>query len=65
MYMFSTTFGTTIVSILLCMEIPGPFAMARQCSPDQGQMYINEGRYRDAIREFSCLVEAQPTQVEG
>lgn len=23
-------------------------------------MYINEGRYRDAIREFSCLVDAQP-----
>jgi tetratricopeptide (TPR) repeat protein len=47
------------------MHILGPSAMARQCSPEQGQIYINEGRYRDAIREFSCLVEAQPTQVEG
>jgi hypothetical protein len=47
------------------VHILTPFAIARQCSPEQGQIYINEGRYRDAIREFSCLVEAQPTEVEG
>src|SRR5574338_58437 len=63
--MFSTTFRVTIVSSLVCVLLPGSFAIARQCSPEQGQIYINEGRYRDAIREFSCLVETHPTEVEG
>ena len=63
--MFSTTFRVTIVSSLVCVLLPGSFAIARQCSPEQGQIYINEGRYRDAIREFSCLVDTQPTEVEG
>jgi Flp pilus assembly protein TadD len=40
-------------------------AKAGRCTAEQGQLYINQGRYRDAIREFSCLVEAQPTEVEG
>ena len=31
----------------------------------QGQRFIDEGRYRDAIREFTCVIEAQPTEVEG
>jgi hypothetical protein len=32
---------------------------------EQRQIYINEGRYRDAIREFACVIEGQPTEVEG
>ena len=35
------------------------------CSAEQGQIYIDEGRYEQAIREFTCLIEAQPTEVEG
>lgn len=63
--MSSTTFSPPIVLTLLFTAIFGPVAIARQCNPEQGQIYINEGRYRDAIREFSCLVETQPTEVEG
>ena len=37
----------------------------RECSAEQGQIYIDEGRYTQAIREFTCLIEAQPTEVEG
>jgi hypothetical protein len=37
----------------------------RQCSLEQRQIYINEGRYREVIREFACVIEAQPTEVEG
>src|SRR5215813_9287059 len=37
----------------------------RECSAEQGQIYIDEGRYEQAIREFTCLIEAQPTEVEG
>jgi hypothetical protein len=32
---------------------------------EQGQIYIDEGRSRDAIREFTCVIEGQPTEVEG
>jgi tetratricopeptide (TPR) repeat protein len=36
-----------------------------QCSAEQGQIYIDQGRYRQAIREFTCLIDANPTEVEG
>jgi tetratricopeptide (TPR) repeat protein len=65
MCMSSTAFLAPIVFALLFTPILRPVATARQCSPEQGQIYINEGRYREAIREFSCLVEAQPTEVDG
>jgi hypothetical protein len=35
------------------------------CSAEQGQLYIDQGRYRQAIREFTCLIEAEPTEAEG
>jgi len=38
---------------------------AWQCSLEQGQIYIDEGRYRDAIREFTWVIEGQPTEVEA
>jgi len=38
---------------------------AQKCSAEQGQALIEAGRYKDAIREFTCLVEADPTGVEG
>ena len=38
---------------------------AERCTAEHGQLFIDEGRYRDAIREFTCVIEAQPTEVEG
>src|SRR5262249_50826715 len=40
-------------------------ASASQCTPAQGQLLIDAGRYKDAIREFSCVIAAEPTGVEG
>src|SRR5262245_33365562 len=40
-------------------------APKKGCSAAQGQAYIDQGRYDQAIREFSCLVAAQPTEAEG
>ena len=31
---------------------------------EQGQIYIDEGCYRDAIPEFTCVIEGQSTEVE-
>ena len=42
-----------------------PLAADSACSAEQGQIFINEGRYRQAIQEFTCLIEAQPSGVEG
>jgi hypothetical protein len=36
-----------------------------QCTIQQGQRFIDEGRYKDAIREFTCVIDANPTEVEG
>lgn len=36
-----------------------------KCTAEQGQAYIDEGRYDKAIHEFTCLVNAAPTDVDG
>jgi tetratricopeptide (TPR) repeat protein len=36
-----------------------------KCTAEQGQSYIEQGRYEQAIREFSCRIEQDPTAVEG
>ena len=36
-----------------------------RCTAEQGQLFIEEGRYEHAIREFTCVIKAQPTEVEG
>jgi tetratricopeptide (TPR) repeat protein len=38
---------------------------AAQCSAEQGQTFIDEGRYERAIREFTCLIEREPTDIGG
>jgi tetratricopeptide (TPR) repeat protein len=35
------------------------------CTAEAGQAFIDEGRYSHAVREFTCVIEAQPTEVEG
>ena len=39
---------------------PGP-----KCTAAQGQALIGQGRYRDAVREFTCVIAADPTAVDG
>lgn len=38
---------------------------ANACTPAQGQSLIDQGQYEDAILVFTCLIDAQPTEVEG
>jgi hypothetical protein len=35
------------------------------CSAEKGQLLIDEGRYQQAVREFTCVIAAHPTEVEG
>ena len=38
---------------------------AQGCSAAKGQSLIDQGRYEQAIREFSCVIESDPTSAEG
>jgi tetratricopeptide (TPR) repeat protein len=56
--------GGAVVSAKVSEAEPGDSA-AERCSAETGQLFINEGRYEHAIREFTCVINAQPTGVEG
>ena len=38
---------------------------ASNCTADRGQLLIDQGRYKQAINEFTCVIEAHPTDVDG
>lgn len=40
-------------------------AKADQCTAGQGQLFINSGKYQQAVDEFTCVINAQPDEVEG
>jgi len=35
------------------------------CSAADGQQHIDAGRFEAAVQEFSCVIDAAPTAVEG
>ncbi len=48
--------------------VVGPTGLAGAqppCTAEQGQTLIDEGRYKQAIKEFTCLIDAQPTDADG
>jgi len=66
--MFRKVFAIIILLTLLTgvgLGAAGSARAATVCTSEQGQLYINEGHYEDAINEFTCLIEAHPTEVEG
>jgi len=64
-----TAFGQgTIISSPSGMDgsgIEAEHQKAPRCSVVSGQLLIDQGRYEQAIREFTCLIEGDPTDVEG
>jgi tetratricopeptide (TPR) repeat protein len=36
-----------------------------KCTSQRGQDFLDAGRYDHATREFTCVIEAQPTAIEG
>jgi tetratricopeptide (TPR) repeat protein len=50
----------------ICVTAPAGGAItAAKCSVASGDAFIAEGRYDQAVREFTCVIDAQPTEVEG
>jgi tetratricopeptide (TPR) repeat protein len=48
--------------------VMGPTNVARAqqpCTVGKGQSDIDQGRYKSAVKEFSCVIDAQPSEVEG
>jgi tetratricopeptide (TPR) repeat protein len=57
-----------LILLLVVAEFATPPALAdggRDCSAEQGQLFIDAADYDRAVREFTCVILAQPTGVEG
>jgi tetratricopeptide (TPR) repeat protein len=51
---------------LAAAALAGPAAASTtNCTAAQGQALIDQGRYDRAIHEFTCVIDSQPTEVEG
>ena len=56
------------VAYAAALLVMGPTESARAqqpCTVENGQNDIDQGRYKSAVKEFSCVIEAQPTRLEG
>lgn len=40
-------------------------AAVSHCTAEQGQAFINDGRLDRAVREFTCVIDEHPSDVEG
>jgi hypothetical protein len=57
--------GLGLVVALLAPAAAVQAASGQTCSEDRGQSLIDDGRYEHAIREFTCVIGAEPTEVAG
>jgi tetratricopeptide (TPR) repeat protein len=62
-------FASIVVLTLIFFTLEGGAARsakaAERCNAERAQLFIDQGRYRNAISEFTCVIEAQPTDLEG
>src|SRR5687767_14007607 len=67
--MMRKAFPAVVVLTVVLFAFGGPAVVnasaLSECTPEQGQVLINEGRYEQAIHKFTCVIDAQPTEVEG
>ena len=62
--------GTFMTSMFVaaCVTMSANFAVSAEgskCTVEDGQRYIEQGRYEQAVRLFTCVIEHDPTGVEG
>ncbi len=56
------------LALIAALLVPASVAQAAggpTCTPDAGQALIDDGRYQQAVNVFSCVIAADPTEVEG
>jgi tetratricopeptide (TPR) repeat protein len=61
----SLALRAVLAAMLTIAASAAPAAAAPSCSAATGQSFIDDGRLDRAIREFTCVIEAQPTDIEG
>ena len=54
-----------IYSLILTVILSAIPAIAAPCTVQSGQALIESGKYEKAINEFTCVINAAPTAVEG
>ena len=58
--------GLLAALLVVGVGVQWPFsARAATCSAAEGQALIEAGLYQRAIREFTCVIDAEPTGVDG
>ena len=60
----------TVLALALAglMLLPGAASVAASspnCTSEQGQDFIDAGQLTQAIHEFTCVIDAEPTEVDG
>jgi tetratricopeptide (TPR) repeat protein len=62
-------FSRSVVAALAVLALvagAGPAAAsAVSCTAGDGQALIDQGRYERAVHEFTCVIDAHPTEVDG
>lgn len=59
------------LALLLVLHVTGilsaslAHAAGQKCTAEEGQALIDDGRYDKAIREFTCVIDAAPTEADG
>src|SRR3954468_24704490 len=56
--------GKSVGYVLLAV-MAGGVSAAASCTVAQGQAWIDQGQYGQAIQEFTCIINGDPTGVEG
>ncbi len=56
-----------VLTLLLTVGIwtAGSAYAANPCTAEQGQLLIDSGQYTQAVAEFTCVIDTEPTGVEG
>ena len=56
----------TVIAVVLGLALlVSPTSEAADCTVESGQLLIERGRYTQAVNEFTCVIDAAPTLVEG
>src|SRR5215207_10059917 len=54
-----------VLALSILMLPPAAAASSPYCTAEQGQAFIDAGQLGQAVHELSCVIDHEPTDVEG
>jgi Flp pilus assembly protein TadD len=57
--------GLTLALVAAMLLPAAALASSPTCSAGQGQAFIDQGQLTQAVHEFTCVIDHQPTEVDG